>query len=119
MLLPPPGGSFFCAALAAAWLVLLDLPALLSSRSGARSGSLPAPPGLLRAGNGIGGAASPHRPASGLARSPSLKRELGIPQLEAAQSLRRAMSCYPELQGADAVAAGAGGWAGGLLPPQV
>ncbi|PSC69633.1 pentatricopeptide repeat-containing protein [Micractinium conductrix] len=75
---------------------------------GARSGSLPAPPGLLRAGNGIGGAASPHRPASGLARSPSLKRELGIPQLEAAQSLRRAMSCYPELQGADAVAAGAG-----------
>lgn len=69
------------------------------------------PPGLRRLGsgpgtmgNGGGGggcAASPQRPSSGLGRSGSLKRELGIPELEAAQSLRRAMSCYPELSGGD------------------
>ncbi|KAI7840212.1 hypothetical protein COHA_005994 [Chlorella ohadii] len=55
------------------------------------------------------GAASPQRTASGgLMRSGSLKRELGIPQAEAAQSLRRAISCYPELAGAEGQPGGEG-----------
>ena len=94
----------------------------------------PAPPGLRRLGSGPGPAGaggpgagawppSPQRPASGLGRSGSLKRELGIPELEAAQSLRRAMSCYPELSGGEgqgqgeAAGEGARGAPGALPQP--
>jgi hypothetical protein len=48
-------------------------------------------------GNSSNGHGSNGNGSGGLMRTHSLKRELGIPQLEAAQSLRRAMSCYPEL----------------------
>jgi hypothetical protein len=53
-------------------------------------------------------APSPSRPSSGLVRCGSLKRELGIPQLEAAASLRRAVSCCPDV-GSDGADNGAGG----------
>lgn len=61
----------------------------------------------------------PPPPPPGLRRTGSLKRELGIPQKEAAASLRRAMSCYPELAGeggAEGDAAGGRGRGGGLTP---
>ena len=72
------------------------------------SDSTSGPPGLRRASSGARTALSPAlaangspppRPSSGLVRTGSLKRELGIPQQEAAASLRRAMSCCPDLQG--------------------
>lgn len=72
------------------------------------SDSTSGPPGLRRASSGAPTALSPAlaangspppRPSSGLVRTGSLKRELGIPQQEAAASLRRAMSCCPDLQG--------------------
>lgn len=77
-------------------------------------GSLAPPPGLRHASSGAAGTGSPQRSPSGLARTGSLKRELGIPQLEAAQSLRRAMSCYPELSGgSEGQGGGEGQGAGG------
>lgn len=88
---------------------------LLAGSSGAldSSPSLPAPPGLRRAtstnsSGGSGGDPSSSGGGGGMGRSGSLKRELGIPQLEAAQSLRRAMSCYPELQGGEAAGSAEG-----------
>ena len=89
----------------------------------------PSPPGLRRAGsglplpsgsngNGSNGNGSNGNGSGGLMRTHSLKRELGIPQLEAAQSLRRAMSCYPELApdgGEGAAAAPSDGHSAGEL----
>ncbi|KAL4458358.1 hypothetical protein ABPG75_013223 [Micractinium tetrahymenae] len=76
-----------------------------AARAGSTDSLPTPPPGLARTSSGIPPpGASPQPPCSStsLARTHSLKRELGIPQLEAAQSLRRAMSCYPELAGGEA-----------------
>ncbi|KAL4429625.1 hypothetical protein ABPG77_008674 [Micractinium sp. CCAP 211/92] len=73
-----------------------------AARAGS-SGSVPTPPpGLARTSSGISPPSTSPKPlcsSTSLARTHSLRREQGAPQLEAAQSLRRAMSCYPELAG--------------------
>ena len=112
-------------------------PTTCRPSAGGHSGSAPfdatpSPPGLRRAGsglpfpstasgssgNGSNSNGSNGNGSGGLMRTHSLKRELGIPQLEAAQSLRRAMSCYPELApdgGEGAAAAPSDGHSAGEL----